>query len=89
MIINTVVVFSHAFYYWRDFYFHVRFELFIEDFLFICPNQTLHILEDLSLYSQNLKYFGIPRYGTWSKCQFFSPTVELTLENTLLLLTAK
>ena len=29
------------------------------------------------LYSQNLKYFGIPRYGTWSKCQFFSPTVEL------------
>ena len=30
-----------------------------------------------SYYSQNLKYFGIPRYGTWSKCQFFSPTVEL------------
>ena len=24
-----------------------------------------------------LKYFGIPRYGTWSKCQFFLPTIEL------------
>ena len=23
------------------------------------------------------KYFGISRYGTWSKCQFFSPTVKL------------
>ena len=31
----------------------------------------------LSLYSQNLKYFGVSRYGTWSKCQFFSLTVEL------------
>ena len=51
--------------------------IIIEDCLFICPCQTLHILEDLSLYSQNLKYFGIPRFGTWSKCQFFSPTVEL------------
>ena len=35
--------------------------------------------KELSLYSQNLKYFGIQRYGTWSKCQFFSPTVELHL----------
>ena len=66
-----MVVFSHAFDYWRDFHFSVRFEYFFEDCLL---NQTFHIV---FLYSQNLKYFGIPRYGTWSKCQFFSPTVEL------------
>ena len=52
-------------------------DLFLDECLFICPNQTLRILEDLSLYSQNLKYFGIPRYGIWPKCQFFSLTVEI------------